>query len=52
MRLVKYNPINEPAFWGNSLNTFFNSSFPKSNDAWYPPVDILNEKEHFSPLYG
>jgi len=45
MRLVRYNPLTEPAFWGNSFNTFFNHSSSKSNESWYPSVDILNEKE-------
>ncbi len=48
MRLVKYNPLNELAFWGNSFNDFFNDSVLKTKDSesWYPAVDILNEKEN------
>jgi len=47
MKLVRYNPINELAFWGNSFNDFFNDSFfkTKTDEPWYPAVDILNEKE-------
>lgn len=47
MRLVKYNPLNEMAFWGNSFNDFFNDSVfkTKNSESWYPVVDILNEKE-------
>ena len=47
MRLVKYNPLNELAFWGNSFNDFFNDSAfkTKNSESWYPAVDILNEKE-------
>ncbi len=47
MKLVRYNPFNETAFWGNSFNDFFNDSFFKSktNGSWYPAVDILNEKD-------
>jgi len=47
MRLVKYNPLNELAYWGNSFNDFFNDSVfkTKSSDNWYPAVDILNEKD-------
>jgi HSP20 family protein len=47
MRLVKYNPLNELAFWGNSFNDFFNDSVSKTknSESWYPAVDILNEKE-------
>jgi len=48
MRLVKYNPLNELAFWGNSFNDFFNDSVlkTKNSESWYPAVDILNEKEN------
>ncbi len=47
MRLVRYNPLNELAFWGNSFNNFFNDSLSqtKTNESWYPAVDILNEKD-------
>ncbi len=46
MRLVRYNPLTEPAFWENSFNTFFNNpSSSRSNESWYPSVDVLNEKE-------
>ena len=48
MRLVRYNPLNELALWGNSFNGFFNDSQlkTKENGSWYPAVDILNEKEN------
>ncbi len=48
MRLVRYNPFNELAFWGNSFNDFFNDSVlkTKNSESWYPAVDILNEKEN------
>ncbi len=47
MRLVRYNPLNELALWGNSFNNFFNDGLfkPETDKAWYPAVDILNEKE-------
>ncbi|MCP4671839.1 MAG: Hsp20/alpha crystallin family protein [Desulfobacula sp.] len=47
MRLVKYNPLNELAFWGNSFNDCFNDSIfkTKNSESWYPAVDILNEKD-------
>jgi len=48
MRLVRYNPLNELAFWGNSFNdfsSFFNTK-PKTGESWYPAVDILNEKNN------
>ena len=48
MRLVRYNPLNEMAFWGNSFNHFFNDSVLKSetNQAWSPAVDILNNEDN------
>ena len=50
MKLVRYNPFNELAFWGNSFNDFFNDSFfntkTKTDEFWYPAVDILDEKEN------
>ncbi|MCD4722066.1 MAG: Hsp20/alpha crystallin family protein [Desulfobacula sp.] len=45
MRLVRYNPINELAFWGNAFNDSFFNTKPKTNESWYPAVDILNEKD-------
>lgn len=45
MRLVKYNPINELAFWGNAFNDSFFNAKPKADDVWYPAVDILNEND-------
>jgi HSP20 family protein len=45
MRLVRYNPINELAFWGNAFNDSFFNTKPNTNESWYPAVDILNEKE-------
>jgi HSP20 family protein len=47
MRLVKYNPLNELAFWGNSFNHLFNDSIlkTKNSESWYPAVDILNTKD-------
>jgi len=48
MRLVRYNPLNELAFWGNSFNdfsSFFNTK-SKTGESWYPAVDILNEKDN------
>ncbi len=44
MRLVRYNPLNELAFWGNAFNDSFFNSKPKVNESWYPAVDIMNEK--------
>ncbi len=48
MRLVKYNPFNELAFWGNSFNDFFSDSISKTktDEPWYPVVDIFNEKDN------
>jgi HSP20 family protein len=48
MRLVRYNPLNELALWGNSFNNFFNDSLfkPETDKSWYPAVDILNEKDN------
>ncbi len=47
MRLVRYNPLNELALWGNSFNNFLNDGMfkPETEKPWYPAVDILNEKE-------
>ncbi len=47
MRLVRYNPLNELAFWGNSFNHFFNDPVFKSetNQSWSPAVDILNNED-------
>ena len=47
MRLVRYNPLNELALWGNSFNNFFNDDIfkPETEKPWYPAVDILNEKD-------
>jgi HSP20 family protein len=47
MRLIRYNPLNELALWGNSFNNFFNDDLfkPETDKSWYPAVDILNEKE-------
>lgn len=47
MRLVRYNPFNELAFFSNSFNNMFNDSFFNSakKDAWQPAVDILDEKD-------
>ncbi|MDA3918447.1 MAG: Hsp20/alpha crystallin family protein [Deltaproteobacteria bacterium] len=47
MRLVRYNPLNELALWGNSFNNFFNDDLfkPETDKSWYPAVDILNEKK-------
>jgi len=47
MKLVRYNPFNERAFWGNSFNDIFNDSVfkTKTHDSFYPAVDILNEKD-------
>jgi HSP20 family protein len=50
MRLVRYNPLNELAFWENSFNSFFNDSISnkntKTDKGWYPAVDILNKQEN------
>ncbi len=48
MRLVRYNPLNELALWGNSFNNFFNDNLlkPETDKSWYPAVDILNEKDN------
>jgi HSP20 family protein len=48
MKLVRYNPFNELNFWGNSFNDFFNDSLfkAKTDESWYPAVDILNENDH------
>jgi HSP20 family protein len=48
MRLVRYNPLNELALWGNSFNNFFNDEVfkPENKGSWYPAVDILNEKNN------
>ncbi|MBU8910267.1 MAG: Hsp20/alpha crystallin family protein [Desulfobacterales bacterium] len=46
MRLVRYNPMNELAFWGNSFNDSFFNTKPKTEESWYPAVDILNEKDN------
>ena len=48
MKLVRYNPFNEPAFWKNSFNDFFNDDFFKTetSESWHPAVDILNEKDN------
>jgi len=45
MRLVRYNPINELAFWGNAFNDSFFNTKSKTDTPWYPAVDILNEKD-------
>ncbi|WP_299978054.1 Hsp20/alpha crystallin family protein [Desulfobacula sp.] len=47
MKLVRYNPINELAFRGNSFNDFYSffNTKPKTDESWYPAVDILNEKD-------
>lgn len=45
MRLVRYNPINELAFWGNAFNDSFFNTKRKTDDSWYPAVDILNKKD-------
>ncbi len=47
MRLVRYNPLNELALWGNSFNNFFSDPVLKTRDngSWYPSVDIINEKD-------
>ena len=48
MRLVRYNPFNELAFWGNSFNHFFNDPIFKSetDQSWSPAVDILNNEDN------
>ena len=48
MKLVRYNPLNELAFWGHPFNNFFNEPFfkTKNDEPWYPAVDILNEKDN------
>lgn len=48
MRLVRYNPLNELAHFSNSFNSLFNESFFRTGkeDAWYPEVDILNDKDN------
>jgi len=45
MKLVRYNPFNELAFWGNTFNDSFFNTKPKTNESWYPAVDIMNEKD-------
>lgn len=43
MRLTRYNPFNELAFWGNSFNDSYCKT--KTDDSFYPAVDILSEKD-------
>lgn len=47
MRLVRYNPLNELALWGNSFNNFFKDELlkPEADKSWYPAVDIVNGKD-------
>ena len=46
MRLVRYNPFNDPTFWGSSFNDFFKDTQARDNTPWSPVVDILNKKDH------
>ena len=46
MRLVRYNPFNDPTFWGSSFNDFFKDTQARDNTPWSPAVDILNGKDH------
>lgn len=50
MRILRYNPFNELALQENPFNNLFNDVFfntnPKTNDSFYPAVDILNEKDN------
>lgn len=47
MKLVRYNPVSDLAFFGNSFNEFFNDSFLNTTDKtpWFPAVDILNQAD-------
>ncbi len=42
MRLVRYNPLNELALWGNSFNNLFNDGIlkPETEKPWYPAVGL------------
>ena len=48
MKLVRYNPLNEIDFWGNTLDTFFNDSFfrTRKRDNFYPAVDIVSKDDN------